>query len=227
MNQRTDYTKLDLGSSAPTTPPLETIEVYVSSQQLMADYARAFVREGWRVNPDLAKQVALTEDEMVEYAKFLLLKRLECVHGTCSDYRRLKVLYIPCFLQLVLSKLGEVIDRGVGLRFVPMSSDETSMTLAEAIKVSEKVGCFERELQIVRDAMPRDIAGDIDVMTQALIAGYACSYRERQHPLASYIAIFLEMKLQETVGYAISYRRRFDEVEYVRAALNSQREVFH
>jgi len=224
--QRTDFSKLDIGSTQPITKPMETVEVVVTSAGLMGDYARAFVREAKRVNPDRAKQVDLTEDELVDYANYLLAKRIQCVNNTCSDFRRLKALYIPSYLQYVLSMIGLVIDRSYGLRLVPVMNEGPMMSLDDALLVSEKIGSFENDLQIVQDAMPRDIYGDVNVMSTALIAGYVMSYQRVGHPAATYVTAFLGMTLRKETAFTALYRIQYDDLDFITAALLTQKGLF-
>lgn len=225
-NSVMDFRTLDLGTGAPTSVEMETIKVEVTADDMVTDYARAFVKEAYRVAPLRAEQVKLTEDEMIAYAKFLLVKRIECIEDNCKDWRRLKTLYIPVFLQYSLRMIGKIIIRKRGLTLIPDMTDRDTISLEEAINISNKIGAFEDDLQLVQDAMPRDNNGDINVMSTALIAGYVRALNEVEHASDTYVAAFLGMKLREEQAFAVLYRTQYDDIEFIRAALTQNKRLF-
>lgn len=225
-NNVKDFQTLDLGTGAPTSVRMEVVKVEVTAEDMVSDYARAFVREAYRVAPARAEQVKLLESEAIAYAKFLLVKRIECVEDNCKDWRRLKTLFIPVFLQYALRMIGKVVIRKRGLTLVPDMTDRTTITLEEALAISEKIGAFEDDLQLVQDAMPRDISGDVNVMSTALIAGYVRSMTEVQHVSDTYISAFLGMKLAEEQAFAVLYRVQYDDVDFIRTALTLNKRLF-
>lgn len=221
-NNEASFNTLDFGSVKPTSVPQETITVELTSDNLIGDYAKAFVTEAHRVNPLLSDQINLTPEELESYASYLLYKRVQCVNNECSDFRKLKLLYIPVWIQYNLSMIGEVIIRDKGLRIVP-SVEESNLTFEEALKISNKVGAFENDLQIVQDAMPRDRHGDVDVMSTALIAGYVRSIEKVEHVSSTYLTAFLGMKLREEMAFKTLYRVQYDDVNFIASAFTSQR----
>lgn len=221
------FLTLDLGSGKPICVEMEVIEVELSSANLLTDYAKAFVKEAFRVNPLRAEQVKLSEDEMEAYCTFLLSQRVKSVNDNCPDFRKLKVLYIPSYIQHAMSLIGRVVIRKQGLTFVPVMDCDT-ITFEEALKISEKVGAFEDDLQIVQDAMPRDSEGNIDVMSTAMIAGYVRSvnFHEVSHPSFTYVTAFLGLKLRQEVAMNTLYRLQYDDVEFIRQALLTERKLY-
>lgn len=220
------FQDMDLGTAKPISVPMELVEIQISSADLVADYAKAFVSEAYRVNPRKAEQVKLTAEELLAYADFLLTQRVDCVKGVCKDFRRLKVLYIPSYLQYVLSMIGEFIDREMGLKFVPVMAKRSELTLKQAIAISEKVGSFIDDLQVVQDAMPRDPKGDKDVMSTALIAGYVRAYVKVDHPAATYVTAFLNMQLKKEAAFKALYRIQYDDYDFISMALTSQKGLY-
>lgn len=216
---------LDLGSAKPIAVPMETIEVEISSENLLGDYARAFIAEAERVNPRLSQQVNLTANELESYAKFLLHRRVQCVKDECSDFRKLKVLYIPVWIQYNLSMIGEVVVRDKGLRLLPVIDNDV-ITLDEAIAISDRIGQFVDDLQIVQDAMPRTYKGDRDVMTTALIAGYVRSIDKVEHVASTYVTAFLGMKLREEAAFKVLYRVQYDDLQFIATALTRQKGLY-
>jgi len=218
---------LDLGTPKPTSVPLETVEVVVDGDNLIGNYGIAFINEATRVNPLKMEQVKLTSDEIMKYCRYLVHKRVQCVKMDCPDWRKLKVMYIPVFIQYVISMIGEVTIRDRGLKIVPITtSDEDPMTYEEALAVSEKIGSFMDDLQIVQDAMPRDRNGNVDVMSSALIAGYVKALKPVEHVVATYVAAFLGMKLRQEAAFQVLYRVQYDDLNFIAAALTSTKAIY-
>lgn len=224
-NNASTFTSLDLGSAKPISVPMETIEVKVEGD-LFGNYAKAFVREAYRKNPLRAEQIKITAEEVDAYSRFLLTKRIESVNGTCADFRKLKALYIPVWIQYNLAMIGRVVIRDRGITLMPVEDSVSKMTLEEAIEVSEKIGMFEDDLQIVQDAMPRTEDGDLDVMSTALIAGYMRSLNPVKHVASTYAAAFMGLKLKEEVAFAALYRVQYDDIAYIASALTTQRGIY-
>lgn len=228
-NTTKDFAQFDLGTNAPISVPMETIEVVVTAMDMVSDYARAFVREAAKLEYERFKQVGLTEEEMVAYAKFLLHERVKSIHDDCPDWRRLKSLYIPVFLQYSLRMIGKVVKRDIGITLIPIV-DENEMadviTLSQALLISEKISYFERSLSMVQDAMPRTPNGDDSVMSTALVAGYVRSMVRVEHVVDTYVSAFLGMKLKEENAFGVLYRVQYDDVEFIASALTRNPKLF-
>jgi hypothetical protein len=222
----TKFQNIDLGTGLPTSIPMEVIDVQIGVDDMIGDYARSFVQEAYRVAPLRAQQVELTEEEVTEYCRYLLVKRIETVKGDCKDFRRLKILVMPAFIQYVLTLVGRVVKYDIGITLMPSSTYDTSMTLEQAIMISSKIAAFQDCLVILEDAMPRDIDGNSDVMSTALIAGYVRAMKKVEHPISTYVTAFLGMKLQQETAFQALYRVRYDDVEFIRQALTSQKGLF-
>lgn len=220
-----NFETLDLTGTKPTSVPMETIEVEISSDNLLGNYAKAFVSEAYRVAPLKAQQLDLTVEEVSDYCSYLLYQRVLSVRGDCKDFRKLKVLYVPIWIQYNISMIGEVIIREKGLRLIPLI-DRPSITFEEALQISEKIGSLENDLQIVQDAMPRDPKGNKDVMSTALIAGYVRSIEKVEHVASTYVTAFLGMKLKEEAAMQVLYRIQYDDVAYIASVLTTEKRIF-
>lgn len=219
------FETLDLTGAKPTSIPMEIIEVQISSDNLLGNYAKAFVAEAFRVAPLKAQQLNLTMEEVSSYCNYLLYQRILSVKGDCKDFRKLKVLYVPIWIQYNLSMIGEVVIREKGLRMVP-TMEASNMTFEEAVAISEKIGSLENDLQIVQDAMPRDPKGNKDVMSTALIAGYVRSIEKVEHVASTYVTAFLGMKLKEEAAMQVLYRIQYDDVAYIASVLTTEKRIF-
>lgn len=228
-NERTPaagFTALDLGTGQPTSVPMEVVEVTISISDLVADFAKSFVDETYRKNTLRAQSVGLTGEEITRYCEYLLSKRIEIVNNNCKDFRVIKVLSMPSFIQYCLSMVGEVVKRDVGLTMKPVLDKPSDMTLDEAIAISKKIDAFSDVLQIVTDAMPRDRHGNDDVMSSALLAGYVRSMKKVDHVASTYVVAFMDMKLRQETAFSALYRVQYDDINYIASALTSAKGLF-
>lgn len=219
-----DFTSLDLGTGSPTSVDMETITVKLSGSTLLTNFAKAFVQEALRKSPLRAEKVNLEVEEVDKYCQYLLYQRVLSVKDECKDWRKLKLLYIPSFVQYAMSQVGRVVLRQYGLTLLPEMED-VDMTYDEALAVSEKIAAFEDTLQMVKDAMPRGPEGDEELMSTALIADSVRSMRVVQHPVTTYVTAFLNLKIQEIQAFSVLYRIKYDDVNFITTALCSQRIV--
>jgi hypothetical protein len=201
------FQNLDFGTGAPSPVKMETVEVELSAGQLMDDYCVAFINEANRKMPlTAALDGALTLKELKDYCNYLLTERIKCVELRCPEWRKLKVLWIPSFIQYVLSCVGEVIVRDYGIKFIPTVTEESSLSYDEAVLISDKIGAFEEKLQMVRDAMPRGVEGDSEVMSCAIIESYVRSWKKVTHPSFTYVSAFLDAHLKNEIALKALYR---------------------
>lgn len=218
---KSNFQNLDFGT-VPSAVKMEEIVVTFEAGALLGDYAKAFINEAARRMPLTAEQPgALTQDELLRYCNYLLTQRVNSVRMECPDWRKLKVLWIPSFIQFILSQIGEVTNREFGIRFTPVVANPSDMTFEEAAEISNKVSAYQEKLQMVKDAMPRGIDGDADVMSCAVIGDYVRSTRRVTHIYATYVSAFLNAKLQEEFAFKALYRIQYDDIAYIAAALTA------
>lgn len=213
------FEQMDLSGTKPTSVPMETIHVDIDPDVMVADYARAFVREIRRLNPRRFEQAPISDEEMIKYCTYLLYQRVLSVVDECKHWRLLKNLWIPVFIQYAMRMVGRVEIKSQGLLLMPVMSSEVSMSLEEALELSSRIGLYDQDVQMVRDAMPRGKDGDLDTMSCSLIAGYVRSMKQVEHPVATYMAAFLGFKLQEEQAFEVLYRVQYDDLAFLQAAL--------
>lgn len=216
------FQSVDFGATKPTARQNDVVEVVIQPNQVLGNFAKAFVTEAERRNPLTFDRVGLTESEVEAYIHYLMSKRVESVRQECKDFRKLKLLWIPSFVQYSLRLVGLVTIYGEGLILTPIMKEPSTLTHADALVISEKIGAFSSDLQLVQDAMPRDVQGNVDVMSTALIAGYVCA-RKEVHVAATYVCAFLGLKLQQETAFQVLYRLRYDDLEYLASALLTQK----
>jgi len=213
-----------LGAVKPTARRHDVVEVVIDPDQVLGNFVDAFIDEATRKNPLTFDRVNLTSDELKDYVRFLIQRRIRCVQRKCTDWRELKVLWIPAYVQYCLRLVGRVMLYEEGLDLVPVVDNDEVISLREAIEISERIAAFQNDLQMVQDAMPRDPNGNVDVMSTALIAGYVCS-RKEVHLAATYVCAFMGMKLRQEVAFQSLYRLRYDDLSYIAVALTTQKVI--
>jgi len=227
-NQKLDlghFQNVDFGVTKPTARTNDIVEVEITPNNVLGNFARAFITEAERRNPLTFDRVKLTEEEVEDYVHYLMTKRVQSVQQKCTDFRKLKILWIPSFVQHCLRLVGQVTIYGEGLVLTPIMGKISEMEFEEALLISEKIGAFHQDLQLVQDAMPRDIQGNVDVMSTALIAGYVCA-RKEVHVAATYVCAFMGLKLQQEALFQAMYRLQYDDLNYLAAAIMTQKGLF-
>jgi len=224
-----EFQNLDFTGVKPTSVPMDTIEVHIDPATMIDDYAIAFVNELSRCDPRRFEQAPVSKEEMIKYCRYILRQRIACVNDACKDWRAIKNLWIPVFIQYAISLVGivQITERGLTLKPVidDLPEGEAEFTTKEALELSGRIGLYEKSVQIRLDAMPRDKRGDRDTMSCALIAGYVQSLDEVSHPVATYIAAFLGFTIKKESAFSVLYRLRYDDLEFIRAAMLNSRVV--
>lgn len=199
---------------------MRTLHVQVSFDG-MKHFNEAFIKEGERKNPLLARQVNLSLDELVEYEKYLLYQRVLIVNNQCTNFRRVKRLAMPCFIERVLTDVGRVQIRNKALDIWPVTGlkAEEVISFEEAVAISDKIESFYDDLAVVVGAMPADMTGNPETMTVALIQDYVIGMSDTQDPLVEYIVFALQAILQET-EYNNLYFMQYDDVKTIESNMS-------
>ena len=99
----------------------EVIDVKVGADSMLRAYGQAVVDEAQRTNPTLFNVEPITIDEIMEYAQFLLQARVDLVNVKPGvRVHQFKQLWIPVFIQHVLSSIGIVDYYKIGLKVRPI-----------------------------------------------------------------------------------------------------------
>jgi len=208
---------LDFGTK-PTNGKLELIEVQVQPEVMLKDFGKAYASELHRRNPLRADAVNLTEEELTEYFKQILILRVQYIYDNCKLWRQIKQLNIPTWIQYVITQIGQFIDYDFGLKVMPKLDGEIDLNFL--LDVSRRLEAFKSDgVTMHKDAFPRSKDGDKDVMSMALIEGFVYSRTKDAHPITSYVNAFLGMKLVEEQTFKILYRVRYDDIDFIRSML--------
>lgn len=213
------FATLDFGTK-PISEKLETIEVSINTELILADFAKAYLAELYRRNPLRAESAKITEEELQAYFDGLIkIRVLSLGINGCKDWRAAKALFIPSWIEFSLSRIGEVIDNTRGLKFVPVL-DDLSYDFAKMLETSAKLQSFTADGVVLhKDAFPRGSEGDYETMSMAIIDGYVRSIDSKSHPVASYIAAFLGFTLKKETDFKLLYRIKYDDVDFIRTML--------
>lgn len=201
-------------NSKHTPVPVREVILKITVSEAVKSFCDAFVREGYRKNPLCAEKINLTVDELMEYVQYLIHKRIEVVKGTCRDYRRIKRLAMPCFIERMLTDIGRVriLDKGLDIR--PECDDQPAIDLTKAIEISDKIESFSDDLSVVTGAMPREEMGNPETMSMALIQDYVLGMGDYDDPLLQYIVTFLQLQLEDEMFNNL-YCMRYDDVKTI------------
>lgn len=221
---REPYSKLDFGTNI-TTDKLEKIDVTIDPNLILSDFAKAYLSELQRRNSIRAKSVAITEAELKEYFISIIAIRVQSVRGNCPVWREAKALFIPTWIEFVITEIGEVVDVDRGLLFTPVF--EHQYDIKKLLATSDKLRAFRSDgVSMSKDAFPRKPEGDYETMSMVIINDYVQSISKDSHPIASYVAAFLGFKLKEEASFKMLYRIRYDDVDFIRTMLLREESLF-
>jgi hypothetical protein len=217
-----EFSSLDLGTGEPTSVPMEEVQVTVSPNGIMKNYCKAIVAKCWAEEFRRMEQIQLKPEELEKYFAFLYHQRVLSVENDCPLWRKLKVLWIPDYLQYCLDTVGEVILRDRGLTMKPIWGGDEVITYQEALEISNRLANFQDTIRMHQDAMPRGHEGDVNVMTTMLIAGHMRSINKVEHVAATYISAFLSLQLVKEQAFGILFRVQYDDLAFIQTALMSK-----
>jgi len=211
-----------------STGALVDVQVYVDPQKVIKRYAEITAERLHRLNPERAKVTALSAEDLYEYYKFLLHSRVSYAGGAKLEYRRIRLLNVPTWMEFALNCVGVVVDRDYGIKFIPKwDESEKVITLDQAFVTSDKLKFFERDgLPIVNTALSKDPEGDLDTMSFCIVDNTVMGRKPDQHVVKSYVAAFLGHKIIDTIALGWLYRIRYDDVNLIAEALMSSEAVW-
>lgn len=214
---------LDFGTK-PMGDDFERITVVIDPTLMLGDFAEAYCKRCQELNVAKFSVMDLSVTELDIYFKALIAIRVQAINGGSPVWRQAKQLVIPSWIQFALTQIGRVIVHSKGLEFIPKF--EYDFDINALLKTSQKLEAFVVDgLHVHKDAMPRSIEGDIDTMTMAVINNYVKSMSDNTHPVFSYVAAFLGMTLEKEQAFKMMYRTRYDDVEFIRSMIMSERSL--
>lgn len=234
MSDFLKFEKLNYGFSSKPCD-YQVVKVVVDPVKMIADWGLAYARDLERRNPlkyraakcdvtidSEVKTIALTEEVVTKYMTQLIIYRIKDVNNELKGiYQQLKRLGVPAWIQFAISQIGIAHDWERGLEFVPvLSGAKDEYSIDTMLKISSVLRSFEPDGKpFFVNAWPKTKEGDKDVMSYAIIDGFVSGNDVDAHPLKTYIAGFLGMKLKEELTYKMLYRINYDEVTQLRTML--------
>lgn len=210
----------------PVATDFEEIVISINPSDFLEGYSRAFISEAQRLNPLMFEAHPLTEEEITSYSTYLISERINSVHHRCPNWKNLKLLWIPDWIQYVISLIGTFTNYEFGLKFIPVMDESIKpISIQEAYEISKKLSLFSNTLGMHRDAMPRGDEGDEDVMSCALISNRIRATKRLTHPESSYVAAFAGLTLRKEAALNILYRVSYDDINYIRNDFLSNRKI--
>lgn len=220
MKAHEKFINLNYGT-VPTTSGVDEIKVKIDYSIMLGDFAQAYEKELYRRNPKKAEIINLTADELGKYFKDIISLRVASVNGKIPEWRQAKELFIPTWIQFVISQIGQVVDTNRGLLITPVV--EQTYDISKMLDTSSRLRAFEVDgVSMHRDAFPRDNEGDKDTMSMVIIDDFVKSMYETPHPIQSYVSAFIGAKLEEEAAFKILYRIRYDDVSFIRQMLTHE-----
>lgn len=211
----------------PTNVKLEPIEVRVDPELIMTRYSESLFMKLSYLNPTRFNTIGLTVQEIFAYLSFLVVMRIKQVREEVIDWRRLKKLAMPTWIQFVITCIGKVTSIEYGLSFIPMTDVTPTISIQEAEVISNKLRFFIPDgLVLIDSGFPTKLEGDEESMQFCIIDGYVHGRMPNLHPLLSYVAAFLGQQLVKADTYRMLYRCRYEEVEFMAAQILAEQAVF-
>lgn len=220
--------------TGPTPVKQEEIVVTINPSLMVDDFAVAIVREAERKAPLIFKEQPLDVDEMKQLCRAILALRVAYVRNYRVDWRRMKLINIPDFIQLSISMVGQVIIKESGIKLTPdydfaddsnkfiiPADGQPGFDMDKILAWSHKLDAYSEYLHMTRDAFPRSTDGNLDVMSTALINDYVRGLQRATHPADTYVSAFLGFTLKQEVTFQILYRINYDDIDYVKTSIEA------
>lgn len=224
------FQSLDFGTKV-STDKLEVVEVKIDPITMTSEYASATLLEMQRMNPVKMEslQTTLTVEALSTYFAELVNLRIAQVLGKKIDWRAMKQLHMPAWIQFTLESIGEVILVDQGLRFIPAENETWEPVDMKALyAMSDLLRGFERDgLSVVSNGFKPSRDGDPETMTLCILDGYVKGLASVQsHPVHTYVAAFLGQKIVQEQAFRVLYRIRYDDVQFIAQSLLHESSLF-
>jgi hypothetical protein len=227
MTQEIDKFKDINYGSRPVGIKVEEVKLSFSLS-MFGDYAKAYYNEIERRNIRKLEATGLTVADLETYFKSLFIIRIKSIQdGGFKDWRQARLLFIPAWIQMVISQYGILNKPEHGIRIVP--TIEETVNITELLRISGILSTFVDDgMFMVKDGFPRSNDGDQDVMMMAVfdnqVRGIIRS--DEPNPLAQLVAAFTSAKIEQDTTFKALYRISYDEIDFIKSMLMNDRRVF-
>jgi len=205
----------------PSPSHYDVIEMEISPDRFVGDYAKAFLDQVWSVDEPLANRVNINEQELIDYIYFLIAQRVNFVNGVKSNGFKLQKLWIPAFVDLLLTEIGEVQIREFGITIKPVLGDIDVISFDEALNTSVKLSRFSDKISMYTNQFPRTPEGDVEVMSTAFVDEYLKSFSNTISPASRFVAAYLGNQLKAKEVLRGLFRVSYEPVDYMSQVIGS------
>ena len=119
-------------------------------------------------NKYLSESLKLTEDEVVKLSLFAIKTRIDYCNGKKVSRAQMNQLFIPVWIEAVISKIGIIELQDYGLKLIPVC-DVDVISYEEAVKISSRLKQTRVDLAITDSWLDSSRLGDVEVMSMVII----------------------------------------------------------
>ena len=194
---------------------------------MFSDYAKAYYGEIQRRNIRKLESSELSVEELETYFKSLFIIRIKSLGiSGFKEWRQARQLYIPAWIQLIISKYGVLNKPEFGIRIVP--TIDGNVNVNDLLVTSNKLSSFMDDgMFMVKDGFPRETDGDVDVMMMAVFENQVRGIirPDNPSPLAQLVTAFTNAKIEQDTTLKALYRISYDDVDFIKSMLLNDRRL--
>lgn len=194
---------------------------------MFSDYAKAYYGEIQRRNIRKLESSELSVEELETYFKSLFIIRIKSLGiSGFKEWRQARQLYIPAWIQLIISKYGVLNKPEFGIRIVP--TIDGIVNVNDLLVTSNKLSSFMDDgMFMVKDGFPREAEGDVDVMMMAVFENQVRGIirPDNPSPLAQLVTAFTNAKIEQDTTLKALYRISYDDVDFIKSMLLNDRRL--
>jgi len=194
---------------------------------MFSDYAKAYYGEIQRRNIRKLESSELSVEELETYFKSLFIIRIKSLGiSGFKEWRQARQLYIPAWIQLIISKYGVLNKPEFGIRIVP--TIDGTVNVNDLLVTSNKLSSFVDDgMFMVKDGFPRETEGDVDVMMMAVFENQVRGIirPDNPSPLAQLVTAFTNAKIEQDTTLKALYRISYDDVDFIKSMLLNDRRL--
>lgn len=191
-----------------------TIKMEIPVIPAVEGYATKLSEEIFSKDAQLAVALPLDVAEACDYFLFLIKSRVQIVNGTCKCKNELKLLYVPNFIELLLSLIGVARDPDSNIVYEPQlheewdAWDKKNYGIDEAKAFSQKLALYHNCLPMSQHGVKFEPEGNLEFMSSCIMNRMGdtrvCFVQKPSHPSLQYLAAFVGLQCDEDDPYLFS-----------------------
>lgn len=192
------------------TSELEEVYVTLNPELWSVQFSEALVNKVADSNHELSKNLKLLVEEVNQLMKYAIKTRVDYVHGRKVNKANNNELYVPVWVEMIISKIGIVELPEYGIKVIPVYEDDV-ISYEEAVRISSRIKRAIRHIAIVNNWLDSDRKGDPDVMTLVLVDEVIKGWKADSGAQA-YISVFLGARLREESLFKSLFRVNYGSI---------------